>query len=628
MATTGMRRRLRAGVELLNEREAHASVWTPACRSVELVVANASDGRDARAVPLTRDADGFFGGVIGGVRAGDRYWFRLDGTRLRPDPVSRFQPDGPHGPSMIVDPSGFEWTDQSWPGVQPGGQVLYEMHVGTFTRDGTWAAAAQQLEELAALGVTVVEMMPIADFPGRFGWGYDGVNMYAPTRLYGTPDDLRAFVNRAHEVGLAVILDVVYNHLGPDGNYLCDFSPDYFTKKYRNDWGAAINFEGPTAVRDFFVDNAGYWIDEFHFDGLRVDATQDVHDASPEHVLAEMARRAREAAGRRRVYLIAENEPHDRVLVRPASNGGYGFDAIWNDDYHHTAFVALTGRREAYYTDYKGSPQELVSCAKYGFLFQGQWYSWQKKGRGTAGLHYPHSTTIAFLENHDQVANTGFGRRLHQASSPPRFRALTALTLLGPWSPLLFQGQEFSSTSPFLYFMDHTADLRDGVCEGRREFLTQFPSLADRRVDAHLPSPADEDTFWKCKLDFSERELHAEAYALHRDLLALRHSDPVFAAAGSGRVDGAVLASEAFVLRYFGGEAGDRLLIVNLGCDLDLSPAPEPLLAPPDDGQWRLEWSSESPRYGGGGTPPIDAAGEWRIPGGCALWWKASHAEQ
>ncbi len=612
------RRRLSAGVELMDAGTAHARVWAPACRSVEFVVCDASGAAES-AQPLARDRDGYFAGLVEGVRAGTRYWYRLDGDRLRPDPASRFQPDGPHGASQIVDPRAFRWTDGRWRGASRDGQVVYEMHVGTFTREGTWRAAAAQLPELAALGVTLIEVMPVADFPGRWGWGYDGVSLYAPTRLYGSPEDLRAFVDRAHAAGVAVILDVVYNHFGPDGNYLAEFAPEYFTTKYRNEWGQAINFEGPAAVRDFFIENAGYWIDEFHFDGLRLDATQDVHDASPQHVITAIARRAREAAGAREVYLVAENEPQDTRALQPAASGGFGLDALWNDDYHHAAFVALTGRREAYFTDYKGSAQELVSCAKFGYLYQGQWYAWQKKRRGTPALGVPHRAFVHYLENHDQVANTGFGRRLHQLAAPGAYRAMTALTLLGPATPLLFQGQEFASSAPFVYFVDHKRELQDPIRQGRLEFLSQFPSLQGREATGRLPSPADERAFHACKLDFSERETHAESYALHRDLLAIRRDDPVLAGSGDRFVDGAVLAAGAFVLRYFGGDAGDRLLVVNLACDLDLSPAPEPLLAPPAGCRWVVRWSSESPRYGGGGLPRLTPDAEWRVPGMSAV---------
>jgi maltooligosyltrehalose trehalohydrolase len=375
-----------------------------------------------------------------------------------------------------VDPSHFGWTDAAWPGIGRDRHVAYEMHIGTFTPEGTWRAARNQLHALADLGITVIEMMPVADFAGRFGWGYDGVNLYAPSRLYGTPDDLRRFIDRAHAMGIGVILDVVYNHLGPDGNYLPEFSPDYFTDRYKNDWGEAVNFEGPAPARDYFVENAGYWVDEFHFDGLRLDATQDIKDASPEHVIRSIARRARESAGQRTVYLVAENEPQDTRIARAPEEEGYGLDALWNDDYHHTAVVALTGRREAYYTDYKGSAQELVSAAKYGYLYQGQWYQWQKQRRGTPAFDLPSHAFVAYLENHDQVANSVFGRRLHQQSSPGRHRAITAWTLLGPATPMLFQGQVFSSSAPFLFFADHREELRDSIRNGRREFLSQFAS--------------------------------------------------------------------------------------------------------------------------------------------------------
>jgi maltooligosyltrehalose trehalohydrolase len=604
------KRRLSTGVELVGPSTADVRVWAPACRQVEFVV----DGGSSH--ELTRGTAGSFEGAVSGVTAGTRYWFRLDGSRLRPDPVSRYQPSGPHGPSAIVDATGFRWTDENWRGVRDTGQVLYELHVGTFTLEGTWAAAERELESLANLGITIIEMMPVADFAGQFGWGYDGVNLYAPTRLYGTPDDLRSFVNRAHALGMGVILDVVYNHLGPDGNYLAEFSARYFTDRYTNDWGQAINFEDGDAERSYFVENAGYWIDEFHFDGLRFDATQDMKDASPEHVLAAMARRAREAAGGRRIFLVAENEPQEAKLVRAASDGGYGLDALWNDDYHHTALVALTGRREAYYTDYSGSMQEFLSCAKYGFLYQGQWYSWQKKQRGTPAWALGPDRFVCYLENHDQVANSAFGRRLHQLTSPGRYRAMTALTLLGPATPLLFQGQEFASSAPFLFFADHREELRAAIRDGRREFLSQFKTVADPDVAAALPSPVEETTFQRCKLDLNERGMHAAASALHRDLLRIRSTHTVIT--DHLRVDGAVLTTAALVIRYF-GTAEHLLLILNLGPDLDLSPAPEPLLAPPGIDGWSVIWSSESMAYGGSGTPPLWRDSEWRLPGEAAV---------
>ena len=617
----GIARRLTVGAELQKDGGADVRVWAPACARVDLVRPDTM-----REIRLERESDGHFHGFDLDARAGGRYWFRLDGERLRPDPASRHQPDGPHQPSAYVDAQAFAWTDEDWTGFDRHGQVMYEMHVGTFTREGTWAAATRDLPELKELGITTIEMMPIAEFPGRFGWGYDGVGLYAPMHAYGTPDDLRALVDRAHALGLGVILDVVYNHLGPDGNYLHEFSPDYFTDKYTNDWGRAINFEGPNPARQYFVQNAAYWIEEFHFDGLRLDATQDIRDASRRNVIADLVESARAAAGRRSVIVVAENEAQETRIVRPTDKGGYGADALWNDDAHHTAVVALTGRREAYYRDYQGSPQELISCARYGYLYQGQWYMWQKKRRGTPALDLVPEHFIAYLENHDQVANSPFGRRLWQLGSPGRYRALTAWLLLGPETPMLFQGQEFGSSKPFLYFADHNRDLSEAVRRGRTEFLAQFPSTTDARVAESLPDPGDERTFEACKLDPGKRERQCEAYALHRDLIALRRRDPILSTAGRRRPEGAVLGPGAFLLRYIDWEQGDRLLVVNLDCDLDFVPAREPLIAPPFESRWRLTWSSESPDYGGQGTRPVSFDRAPVIPGACALLFVAEHS--
>ena len=596
-------------------------VWAPIRKRVEVVFEEAAEEWPVE-FDLTPEEDGYFSGLVPQAGAGALYRYRLDGGDAFPDPASRFQPQGPHGPSQVVDPSGFEWTDRDWKGIGRDGQVIYEMHVGTFTPEGTWEAAARELPELAELGITVIEVMPVAEFPGRFGWGYDGVDLFAPYHLYGAPDDFRRFVDRAHAAGIGVILDVVYNHLGPDGNYLKQFSGTYFTDRYKNDWGQAINFdgEGSGPVRDFFLANAGYWIAEFHLDGLRLDATQDVKDASEDHILAAVVRRAREAAGDRPIFTVAENEPQETRLVRPPEEGGYGIDALWNDDFHHSAMVALTGRNEAYYRDYKGCPQEMISLAKHGYLYQGQRYSWQEQRRGTSGLGLPAAAFVSFLQNHDQVANSARGERCYKLASPGRYRALTALTLLGPGTPMLFQGQEFCSSSPFLYFADHEPELAAAVRNGRLEFLSQFPSLALPETQAGVADPESPETFQRCKLDLSERERHAACYALHRDLLRLRRENPVLGAQGKGGLDGAVLGPEAFVIRFFGENAGDLLLLVNLGTDLELEPIPEPLLAPLTGFLWEMLWSSEDPRYGGtGAPPPEDEEGCWRLPGQAAV---------
>jgi len=621
--TTAPVRRLPVGAEVASGG-VHVRVWAPRRERVEVVFEEASEEWPVD-FALTPEGDGYFSGLVPGAGAGALYRLRLDGGDAFPDPVSRFQPQGPHGPSQVVDPSTFPWSDEGWPGVGRDGQVIYEMHLGTFTREGTWEAASRELPELAELGITIIEVMPVAEFPGRFGWGYDGVCLFAPYHLYGGPDDFRRFVDRAHAAGIGVILDVVYNHLGPDGNYLTQFSASYFTDRYTNDWGQAINFddEGSGPVRELFVANAGSWIDEYHLDGLRLDATQDVKDSSKDHILAALTRRARAAAGERSIYIVAENEPQDTWLVRPPAKEGYGLDALWNDDFHHSAQVALTGRNEAYYKDYHGSPQEMISLAKHGYLYQGQRYSWQEKRRGTSALGLPASVFVTFLQNHDQVANSARGERCHRLASPGRFRALTALLLLGPGTPMLFQGQEFCASSPFLFFADHNPELARLVRKGRVEFLSQFPSVARPEMQEGIPDPGSLETFESCRLDLAERRLHPECYALHKDLLRLRREDPVFRGEAREGLDGAVLGPEAFVLRFFGrpfGKGGeDRLLLVNLGRDLDLEPVPEPLLAPPAGLRWEVLWSSEEPRYGGSGAPaPEDEEGGWRLPGQAA----------
>jgi maltooligosyltrehalose trehalohydrolase len=585
------------------------------------------DGGDSFA--LQPEDAGYFSGLAPRANVGSRYKYKLDGGEAAPDPASRFQPEGPHGWSEVVDASAFQWTDRNWRGVALPHQVIYEMHIGTFTKAGIWSSAQAELAQLAETGVTVLEIMPVAEFPGRFGWGYDGVQWFAPAHIYGSPDDFRRFIDRAHALGLGVILDVVYNHLGPDGNYLGKFAPQYFSSEINTDWGPAINYDGADSgpVREFCIANACYWIDEFHLDGLRLDATQDIHDASEDHILRAMAREVRKRAAPREVILVAENEPQEVKLVKPPDQGGYGLDALWNDDFHHTAMVALTGHNEAYYTDYLGRPQELISSVKYGYLYQGQRYKWQKKRRGTPGLDLNPASLVIFIQNHDQVANSAYGERCDRLTSPGKLRALTALTLLAPGTPLLFQGQEFGSSSPFLFFADHGPELAKLVRQGRAEFLAQFPSLAAVEKRQSFPDPGDPATFERCKLDHSERETHRAIYHLHLDLLKLRREEPVFGAQRRQAVDGAVLSSEAFVLRFFGGVGDDRLLLVNLGIDLHLDPAPEPLLAPPADSEWTILWSSEDPKYGGNGTPPLEAPpldtdDNWRIPGQAAVLLK------
>src|SRR4051794_39885129 len=617
-ASAGILRRLPVGAEPLAAGGVHFRVWAPRVREIAVEI----DGGPP--IALKAEADGYYSRLAADARPGLRYGFRTDTLdRLLPDPASRFQPEGPHGPSEIVDPGAFCWTDRNWRGRPREEMVVYEMHVGSFTPEGTWEAASRELPELAALGITCIELMPVADFVGRFGWGYDGVDQFAPTRLYGRSDDFRRFVDRAHAHGIAIILDVVYNHFGPDGNYATCFSKSYHSDRYENEWGDPINFDGPDSgpVRELFLANAGYWIDDYHLDGLRLDATQQIFDASDDNIMAAIVRRVHETAGDRKTFIVGENEPGHALLVRPPERGGYGLDALWNDDLHHSAMVGLTGRREAYYSDYRGAPSEFVAAAKYGCLYQGQHYVWQKKRRGTPALELPAETRVVYLQNHDQVANSAAGLRVHALTSPGRFRAMTAYFLLMPGIPMLFQGQEFAASTPFLYFADHRDDLVESVRKGRGEFLAQFPSIADPEMRCRLANPADEETFRRVVLDLSERERHAPAYALHRDLLALRRDDPVLGRRPA-RVDGAVIGEHAWMLRFFAedsADGADRLLIVNLGTDLTLAPMPEPLLAPLEDQAWRILWSSEQPAYGGSGTPALYRDGVLHIAGESAL---------
>jgi maltooligosyltrehalose trehalohydrolase len=612
-------RSLPVGAELV-EGGVHFRVWAPPRRRVAAVVyAQTGPARlpgpagGGRIVELEREAGGYFSGLADGVGAGARYGFRL-GNRVFPDPASRFQPDGPFGVSEVVDPTAHAWSDSGWTGIEPHRHVFYELHVGTFCRDGTWAGVERRLPYLADLGVTTLELMPAADFPGRFGWGYDGVDLYAPTRLYGRPDALRRLVDAAHGAGLAVILDVVYNHFGPAGCFLREFSPRYFSDRYEGEWGDPLNFDGADAepVREFVIANAAYWIREFHLDGLRLDATQSMFDASPQSIVAEVTAAARAAAPHRRVLVVAENEPQDPALFSEAT-----VDAAWNDDFHHAAHVAATGCPDAYMCHYRGTAQELLSAVKRGWLYQGQWDAWQGKPRGQPALGVSRRRFVHYLQNHDQVANSFRGERLHEQTSPGRLRALTALLLLSPQLPLLLQGQETAAASPFAYFADHDPELARLVRAGRFDFLAQFAALSTDEARALLPVPEDPQTFVACILDDAHRERRGPTFELHRDLLRLRREDPVISQRDH-ELDGAVLGSEAFVLRWF-GDGADRVLAVNLGRSRELAAVAEPLLAPPAAGGWRILWSSDDPRYGGSGPIPLPPQGPAAVRAHSAL---------
>lgn len=588
-------------------------VWAPQCSTIEVVIEPSND-----LIPLERKEGGYFIGEASHLKPETLYWYKIDGSHKFPDPCSRFQPQGPHGPSMIVNPNQYQWHDQQWKGCELKGQIIYEMHIGAYTPEGTFDAAIEQLEELKRLGVTVLEIMPIADFPGRWNQGYDGVSLYAPSHLYGDPEAFKRFVDRAHALELSVILDVVYNHFGPDGNYTGMYSNDYLSDRHFTAWGNSINYDGPHSkeVRKFIIDNACYWVNEFHLDGLRIDSTQDIHDDSTPHIFVELTQQVRQCTSRK-LILIAESEPQDIKLIQPIEKGGYGFDGVWNDDFHHSAIVALKGRREGYYTDYQGRPQEFISLYKRGYLYQGQAYSWQGKERGSIVTSEPASAFVFYLQNHDQVANELRGERLHVLTDPARYRIMTALLLLAPETPLIFMGQEFAASQPFLFFADYESEvLSKNVREGRRKFMEQFPSFASayKSSGGHKILPDPINGFNQSKLNLNERKTHEEVYKLYQDLLKIRREDPTISMQDRFAIDGAVLDPFVFVIRYFGKEGEDRLLMVNLSNDFEYHPIPEPLLAPSKKGHWELMWSSDHPIYGGPGIlKPYKKKG-WRLP--------------
>jgi maltooligosyltrehalose trehalohydrolase len=621
------RRRFPIGAEVRPEGGVRFRVWAPKRQSVRIVLASEKDAKSTVASSvLAPDGNGYFAGVVPTASTGMLYGFHLDDEpAVVPDPASRFQPNGPSGLSQIVDPRGFRWSDSAWKGVTIPGQVLYEMHVGTFTREGTWDAAIEHLSKLAETGITVLQVMPVADFLGTFGWGYDGVCMFAPTRLYGSPDGFRKFVDRAHALGMGVILDIVYNHFGTFGNYVIQFSDDYHSHRYDNEWGTAINFDGENSapVREFFITNACYWIEEFHLDGFRFDATQAIHDASKRHILADIQEAARATAGPRSILLITENEPQDVRTLRPAVEGGYGFDGMINDDFHHSARVRTVGNTEAYYSDYRGEVYELLSAIKEGFIYQGQISQHQQKRRGTPSRGFPAHSFVNFLQNHDQVANTIAGDRIHKLTGSGRLRAMTALWLLSPQTPLFFQGQEFCCSKPFLYFNDTPGPDGQAIAKGRLEFLSQFPSLDTDEARKTVAVPAKRSTFDRCKMDWNERDENEHAHRLHSDLLKMRRDDPVFRRQRGDLLEGSALSADCLVLRFYDEHHLDRLLLVNFGREFLYSPSPEPLLAPPCEHAWDVAWSSENVRYGGQGTPPVETPAGWRLPATAAIVLRA-----
>ncbi|MHB1134864.1 MAG: malto-oligosyltrehalose trehalohydrolase [Chloroflexota bacterium] len=569
-------------------------VWAPAARQVE--VALYGEG-GTRYLPL-RQREGVWEGLAPGLEAGARYKFRLDGRGEFPDPYSRYQPEGVHGPSAVVDPAQHEWRDAAWGGLQPEGQVIYEIHLGTYTPGGTCDDLIPELAELARLGVTALQIMPVNESPGRWNWGYDGVDLYAPSRNYGGPEALKRLVDAAHGAGLGVILDVVYSHLGPDGNYLSQYSPDYFTNRYTTPWGQALNFDGPGShwVREFVIQNACYWLREYHVDALRLDATHAIFDRSRPHILAELAERARVVA-LREPLIIAEDNRNDARLIHGRDTGGLGLDILYADDFHHEVTVLLTGARDGYYADYQGTTAQVARAVHEVFTYQGQSSPYLGTSRGTPRGDEPAWQFLVCLQNHDQVGNRALGERLHHLVGQQRFLAATALLLLVPQTPLLFMGEEFAASSPFLYFTDHEPELGKLVTAGRRREFRRFAAFADPGAAALIPDPQAESTFRRSKLQLSERQSHAGAYRLYADLLALRRQDAVFGQQDRHNLTAAALSATVLALRFWQGDE-QRLLLVNFGEAAEARFWEADVLAALPEEQRHLLWTSADPRYG------------------------------
>jgi maltooligosyltrehalose trehalohydrolase len=578
------------------------SVWAPAATRVDVHIGTGDAAGDHELARSATDR-GVWELNVPGVKAGDRYGYRIDDADPLPDPISRSQPDGVHALSAVVDPSSFQWTDEAWRGVAMADFVVYEIHVGTFTPEGTFDAAITRLPDLLALGVTAIEVMPIASFPGRRNWGYDGVHLYAPQESYGGAEGFRRFVNAAHGHNIGVVLDVVYNHVGPEGNYLDNFGP-YFTDVYRTPWGRSVNYDGPGSdnVRRWAHDNALYWISECHVDALRLDAVQGIYDFGSLAFLEELSDEVH-ALGRqlgRKVQLIAESDLNDPKLVRPPSEGGFGLDAQWADDVHHTIHTALTGESNGYYQDFK-DVATVADVYREPFFFARRYAPHRDRVHGRSPKGVPRQRFIVAIQNHDQTGNRPLGERLASLVDPARLRLGAALMLLSPYVPLLFMGEEYGETSPFLYFIEHgDPALIEAVRAGRQQ---EFENIGKREAQM---DPQAEDTFLRCKLDWSKRESEsgAQLLSLYRDLLALRREEPALKPG----------ASESFVIGGSDWFTDVRYLPPRHDMDdytrsrralllaFNISPRAEGIpIGAEAVGAWRLRLTTDAAGYGGSG---------------------------
>jgi malto-oligosyltrehalose trehalohydrolase len=571
------------GAELVAPDTTRFRLWAPKAGEIKLWLAGSGS---ERSVPMTAGADGWYEAIVEGAGAGARYGFVLDNGLRVPDPASRFQPDDVHGLSEVVDPAAYDWTDADWRGRPWHEAVVYELHVGAFTPSGTYAGVAEKLDHLVALGVTAIELMPVSEFPGRRNWGYDGVLPFAPDAAYGRPEALKRLVDQAHARGLMVFLDVVYNHFGPDGNYLGLYAP-LFTERHVTPWGAAVNFDGPGSrwVRAYVVENALYWLEEYHMDGLRLDAVHAIEDDSPTDILTELAARVRERFGPRQVHLVLENDDNE---ARYLGLGGY--DAQWNDDIHHALHCAVTGEQSGYYGDYAGDPITALGRAlTSGFAYQGEPSPHRGgRARGEPSGHLPPTAFVGFLQNHDQVGNRAFGERIAALAESDALRAAVAILLLAPSPPLLFMGEEWRSSQPFLYFCDFAGALAEAVREGRRREFSGFDAFRDEAARARIPDPNAADTFHRSVLDWSEidRAEHRDWYDFYRRLLALRRREIVPRLSGMRGGSGGFerLGGGCLMCRWTLGDGSVLSLLANLGA----APCPTPAEAP--DGRVLHRW--------------------------------------
>jgi malto-oligosyltrehalose trehalohydrolase len=519
------------GAEVLSNGSVRFRLWAPKATRVDLCLESEKNRRSYPMLPLEY---GWFERITPEAGVGALYRFQIDNKTEVPDPASRFQPHDVNGPSQVVDPSAFSWTDQNWRGRPWEEAVIYELHVGTFTPEGTFNGIEQKLDYLRELGVTAIELMPLADFPGRRNWGYDGVLQYAPDSSYGRPEDLKQLVQAAHSKGLMVFLDVVYNHFGPEGNYLHLYAPQFFTDRHRTPWGDAINFDGPDSrvVRDFFIHNALYWLEEYHIDGLRLDAVHAIVDDSQPDFLTQLAETIRERFDTNRfVHLVLENVDNAaRYLTRDPTGVVRLYNSQWNDDIHHAIHVLLTGESDGYYADYSPDPMpHLCRCLAEGFAYQGDYSDFHGEKRGEQSAHLPPTAFTSFLQNHDQVGNRAFGERITQLAPLYKVKAAMELLLLAPQPPLLFMGEEFAAATPFLYFCDYKGDLAAAVTNGRRNEFARFAKFGSEEVRESIPDPNDEGAFRRSKLDWNslQQKLHTDWLKLYRELLALRQSKVV-----------------------------------------------------------------------------------------------------